>query len=135
MTDDSHKTETAPSRRHFLKTAGGAGVGAVSLALLPQWVKPVAEFVATPASAAEKFFLADIFRRSHIAVEIGSDNETSAVSTTEAPTSTNPPTSTRAPTTTFAGTTPGPTTSTPPTTPAPTTTSAGTTSPGTTAPT
>lgn len=132
MTDDSHKTETAPSRRNFLKTAGGAGVGAVSLALLPQWVKPVAEFVATPASAAEKFFLADIFRRSHIAVEIGSDNETSAVSTTEAPTSTNPPTSTRAPTTTFAGTTPAPTTSSRPTTPAPTTTSAGTTSPGTT---
>lgn len=129
MTDDSHKTDTATSRRHFLKTAGGAGVGAVSLALLPQWVKPVAEFVVTPASAAEKFFLADIFRRSHIAVEVGSDNETSAVSTTEAPTST------RSPTTTEGGTTPRATTSAAPTTAAPTTTAAGTTAAGTTPPT
>lgn len=131
MTDDSHKTEAAPSRRHFLKTAGGAGVGAVSLALLPQWVKPVAEFVVTPASAAEKFFLADIFRRSHIAIEVDSDKETSAVSTTEAPTSTNAPTSTRGPTTTFAGTTPAPTTPAP-TTPAPTTAAPTTAAPTTT---
>lgn len=110
MTDKIDSDDTTASRRDLLKGAAGAGAGALTITLLPQWIKPVAEFVATPANAAEGFYLADIFRRSHTATGSSSDSEdgtaegdeTPEVSTTTSTSTTSEGTSTS---TTSEGTT------------------------------
>jgi hypothetical protein len=113
MTDKIDSDDTTASRRDLLKGAAGAGAGALTITLLPQWIKPVAEFVATPANAAEGFYLADIFRRSHTATGSSSDSEDGTAEGDETPeVSTTTSTSTTSEGTSTSTTSEGTTTST-----------------------